>query len=177
MPGSDGSRQRTRLRHAVRGPASGEFHPVIVKLVSCRTPSQQQSRPRLAGGPHETACRGCEFFAGCDKQSESNGWCAGAGDCPSSRPSRLLTILSAGTPLFRSARWSHPTVAGWGKLAASQRRTVTGTGQPGVLLHFSVLREDFCLPAVPLSPGLSWPSSIRISDSACGKAHDCNTRC
>ena len=44
------------------------------------------------------AQRGCEFFVGCDKRSESNGRCAGAGNRQSSKPSGLFAALRAGTP-------------------------------------------------------------------------------
>jgi hypothetical protein len=40
----------------------------------------------------------CELFVGCDKRSESNGWCAGAGNGQSPEPSSLPANLRAGTP-------------------------------------------------------------------------------
>jgi hypothetical protein len=38
------------------------------------------------------------FFVGCDQRSESNGWCAGAGNRWGLLPSGLLVDLRAGTP-------------------------------------------------------------------------------
>ena len=43
--------------------------------------------------------RSCEFFRS-DQRSESNGWCAGAGNRPSWQPAGSLLDLRAGTPQF-----------------------------------------------------------------------------
>jgi len=50
--------------------------------------------------PTDLKRRSCENLCLGDKRSESNGWCARAGDFRNFRPSGLLVDLRAGTPRF-----------------------------------------------------------------------------
>ena len=53
----------------------------------------------FGSGDHENrALPTCDLFVGCDKRSESNGRCAGAGNRQNSKPSGLFADLRAGTP-------------------------------------------------------------------------------
>ena len=44
--------------------------------------------------------QGMDFFVGCDKRSESNGWCAGTGGFRVTGRQQSLKDLRAGTPPF-----------------------------------------------------------------------------